>query len=69
MRISKDMHARWLQFLQKFPFKIKHKVGIQNKVADALSKPDDLLIMSKNEIMGFKQLKELYEADEDFLEI
>ena len=61
MRISKDMHARWLQFLQKIPFKIKHKAEMQNKVANAL-------ITLKNEIVGFEQLIELYEADEDFWE-
>lgn len=27
-RISKDIHAEWFQFLQKFPFKLKHKVGV-----------------------------------------
>ena len=65
-RISKVMHARWIQFLQKLTFRIRHKVGIQNKVVDAFSKWADLLIILKNEIVGFKQLKKLYEADEDF---
>ena len=45
-RIS-SMHVRWSQLLLKFSFKMVHKVGTQNKVANALSIRAYLLIMVK----------------------
>ncbi|KAF9666825.1 hypothetical protein SADUNF_Sadunf16G0268700 [Salix dunnii] len=60
------IHARWVAFIQKFTFTLKHKSGQLNKVADALNWKVSLLITMQAEVIGFKYLKELYAEDEDF---
>ena len=63
------MHARWVSYIQRFDFLIKHQAGKENGVADALSRKETLLIMLSAEITAFNHLPMLYETDEDFGEI
>ncbi|XP_050262872.1 uncharacterized protein LOC126707289 [Quercus robur] len=63
------MHARWVAYIQRFHFTLKHKSGITNKVADAHNKRASLLTTLCIEVVGFDWLKELYENDKDFGDI
>ena len=63
------MHARWITFLQKFTFVLKHQTGQQNRVADALSQQVALMRTLSWKIVGFETLTELYAKDDDFKQI
>ena len=60
------MHACWISFLQRFDFVIKHQLGKENKVVDALSRKSSLLTLLSYEIVAFIHLADLYEEDIDF---
>lgn len=62
-------HARWIEFIETFPYVIKYKQGKENIVADALSRRYTLLSTLDAKLLGFEQLKDLYENDSDFQEI
>ena len=53
-------------FLQAYNFSIKHEKGLQNLVADALSRKYSILTSMQVKVMGFEVLKDLYVDDYDF---
>jgi len=59
-------HARWVEFLEKFPYVIKHKQGKANIVADALSRRHSLLSILETKFLSFDHIKELYPKNVDF---
>ena len=62
-------HARKVEFLEQFPYVIKHKQGKANIMANALSRRHTLLSILKTKFLSFDHIKELYEDDNDFSSI
>ena len=60
---------KWVDFLQKFTFVIKHTSGKSNKVVDALSRVSLILQEIKISSLGFKSLTNMYKEDVDFKDI
>ncbi|PKU63286.1 RNA-directed DNA polymerase [Dendrobium catenatum] len=60
------MHVRWVTFLQRFSFVLKHKAGAQNRVADALNRRSALITKLQLDQQGLQHLTELYASDPDF---
>lgn len=62
-------HARWVDFLQEFTFFFKHKFGLENCVADALSRKTHFLSILSSTIIGFEEVKSQYASHPIFLEL
>uniref|UniRef100_A0A2N9IA55 RNA-directed DNA polymerase n=1 Tax=Fagus sylvatica TaxID=28930 RepID=A0A2N9IA55_FAGSY len=61
-------HARWVEFIETFPYVIRYKQGKENVVADALSRRYALLSTLDAKLLGFEHIKELYAEDHEFCE-
>jgi hypothetical protein len=61
-------HARWVEFIETFPYVIRYKQGKENVVADALSRRYALLSTLDAKLLGFEYIKELYAEDREFCE-
>lgn len=59
-------HARWVEFIETFPYTIKYETGRENVVADALSRRYSLIITLNAKVLGFEHIKDLYLNDIDF---
>jgi hypothetical protein len=59
-------HAKWVEFIETFPYIIKHKKGKDNIMSDALSRRYTMLSQLDHNFFGLESLKELYAIDFDF---
>ena len=55
--------------MQAYPFILKHRVGVENHAADALSQRHTLLSAVSVEVIDFDKIKEDYEECPDFSNI
>ncbi|WVZ89622.1 LOW QUALITY PROTEIN: hypothetical protein U9M48_036001 [Paspalum notatum var. saurae] len=62
-------HAKWVEFIESFPYVIKHKKGKDNVIADALSRRYIMLFQLDHRIFVLESIKEQYAYDEDFKDI
>ncbi|XP_076915978.1 uncharacterized protein LOC143575507 [Bidens hawaiensis] len=59
-------HARWMAFLEKITFVVKHKSRVSNRVADALSRRSNLLVTMRVGVPGVDTFMEQLMVDPYF---
>jgi hypothetical protein len=59
-------HAKWVEFIETFPYIIKHRKGKENVIADALSRRYTMLSQLDHTFFGLESINELYATDIDF---
>ncbi|GKA90834.1 putative nucleotidyltransferase, ribonuclease H [Tanacetum coccineum] len=50
-------HGRWLAFIKKFTFVVKHKTGVSNRAVDALSRRSNLLVSMQVDVPGLDVIR------------
>ena len=61
--------AKWVEFIETFPYVIKYKQGKGNIVADALSRRYALVSTLNAKLLGFEYVMELHANDDDFASV
>nr|GEZ85218.1 putative reverse transcriptase domain-containing protein [Tanacetum cinerariifolium] len=56
-------HGHWLSFLEKFTFVVKHKTGVSNRAADALSRRGGLLVTMQVNVPGLDVIRDMVTVD------
>jgi hypothetical protein len=51
-------HAKWVEFIESFPYVIKHKKGKDNVIADALSRHYTMLSQPDFNFFGLETIKD-----------
>jgi hypothetical protein len=62
-------HAKCVEFIESFPYVIKHKKGKENVIADDLSRRYALLTQLDCKIFGLETIKDQYVHDTDFKDV
>jgi hypothetical protein len=62
-------HAKWVEFIESFPYVIKHMKGKENIIVDALSRRYTLLTQLDCKIFGLDTIKTQYVNDADFKDV
>jgi hypothetical protein len=71
LKAQSNLHrrlAKWVEFIESFPYIIKYKKGNDNVVANALSRKYMLLTQLDVKVPGLESLCDLYATDVDFAE-
>jgi hypothetical protein len=59
-------HAKWVEFIETFPYIIRHRKGKDNAIANALSRCYTMLSQLDHKFFGLESIKKLYATDFDF---
>ena len=62
-------HAKWVEFIETFPYVIKHKKGKENVIANALSRRYTILSQIDSKIFGLEAIKDQYVHDANFKDV